>query len=82
MTIALVVWSIIFGVWMVAGAASGDDAGVANCVKDGGGLLTKSDCQTASDIGTGIGVTIGGLWFVGFIVLSIVWFMSRPKETR
>jgi hypothetical protein len=23
---------------------------------------------------------IGFIWFVGFIIMSIIWFMSRPKN--
>jgi hypothetical protein len=35
-------------------------------------------CRDASNTGTGIGVVvILILWFFGFIVLSLVWFMTR-----
>lgn len=37
-------------------------------------------CVEASDVGTGIGVAvIIFLWFLVFIVLSLIWFMTRPK---
>ena len=41
-----------------------------------------SDAETAGRV---IGGTLGfglifTLWFVGFIVLSVVWFMTRPKS--
>ena len=37
-------------------------------------------CVDASDVGTGIGVAlIVFLWFLGFVVLSLAWFMTRRK---
>jgi len=44
-------------------------------------FLSRQDCIDASDTGATIGI---GLIFVfgaiGFIVLSLVWFMTKPKE--
>jgi len=38
-------------------------------------------CQTGVAIGAGLGVTLLAIiWFVGFIVLSLVWLMSRPDR--
>lgn len=38
------------------------------------------DATTAGQVGGAIGTgIILFFWFIGFIVLSIVWFMSRPK---
>jgi hypothetical protein len=45
------------------------------------GTISKSACAAASDVGTGIGVTIIlFLWFIVFIVLALVWLMTRPKN--
>jgi hypothetical protein len=31
-------------------------------------------------VGTGIGIALVFLlWFLGFVVLSLVWFMTRPR---
>ena len=50
------------------------------CTAGNGYLDAVRPARPRTDIGTGIGVTlIGGLWFVGFLVLSIVWFMTRPR---
>lgn len=76
MTWVIVIWTAIFVVWIVsgAGAVSNQCAGLA------GDEL--ANCQAATAIGGGLGVTfIAFLWFVGFIVLAIVWFMSRPRHT-
>ena len=36
---------------------------------------------TGTAIGGGIGVTfIVILWFIGFVVLGVVWLMSQPKN--
>jgi len=79
MTWALVVWTVIFVIWSVAG--SDNSSAVNDCVNSSNGVLTKADCQGAADVGTGIGLTlIWLLWFVGFVVLSITWFMTKPKH--
>jgi hypothetical protein len=45
--------------------------------------LSKEACEAASDAGTGIGVTLVFiLWFLGFLVLALVWLMSRPKHRQ
>jgi hypothetical protein len=78
MTWALIVWTALTGFFMIAGVnqASGVSAECKNDVT----LGTKL-CNDAQDAGTAIGVgLLLGLWFVGFIVLSLVWFMSRPKQ--
>jgi hypothetical protein len=62
-------------IWAIAGAASN------NCgSQKGDQYLSAHDAQAACAAGTGIGVAlIFFLWFIGFIILAIVWFMSRPK---
>ena len=56
-------------IWIVA------SVGGADCGKEAT-ELNESACEA----GTGIGVAVVFfLWFLGFIPLSIVWFMTRPR---
>jgi hypothetical protein len=74
MTWVILIWTAIFVIWTIAGI---NDRPSQNCAP--GDQL----CHDASDTGTGIAVAlIWILWFVGFIVLSIIWFMTRPKGRR
>lgn len=69
MTWAILAWSVIMLVWIVAAVA---DRPSKDCAP--GDEL----CIGASDVGTGIGVgLVIVLWAVGFFVLSAIWFMSR-----
>jgi hypothetical protein len=75
MTWALIAWSVVMGIWIVA-AASTASGQPNDCV----GLSAKA-CNDASDAGTAIGVgLLLFLWGFGFVILSLVWFMSRPKQ--
>lgn len=72
MTWVLWIWTGIFTFWVVAGVS---DRASEDCPP--GDQL----CIDASDAGTGIGVAlIIILWFIGFIILALVWLMSRPKH--
>jgi hypothetical protein len=69
MTWVLLIWSTIFLVWAIAGAGSAD------C----GSEATELD-RSACEAGTGLGVAvIFVFWFVGFVALSLIWLMTRPK---
>lgn len=69
MTWVINVWNVVFLIWIIVGIA---DRASKNCPK--GDQL----CVSASDAGTSIGVgLIIFLWFIGFLVLSIIWFMTR-----
>jgi hypothetical protein len=73
MTFVLTIGNVIFLIWIVAGIA---DRPSRNCPPGPNHQL----CIGASDVGTGIGVgLVLVLWFIGFIVLSIVWFMTRRR---
>jgi hypothetical protein len=66
----------LFLIWIIAGTS---DRPSKDCKADA--ILSKSDCIAASDAGTAIGVgLIIFLWFLVFVVLSIIWFMTRPKQ--
>jgi hypothetical protein len=76
MTWAIVIWSVLMGIWIVAGIASSDPA--SHCSHHA--FLTKQSCEEARNAGTGIGVGILiFLWFLVFVPLSLIWFMTRPK---
>lgn len=81
MTWTILVWSGLFVWWIFS--ATGDRPS-KDCIHDPdvlNGTISLDLCQDASDVGTGLGVSlIIMLWFFGFFILSIVWFMSRPRQ--
>ena len=73
MSWAILVWTGLFLIWGIAGAGN---VSTEDCVGE-----YASACEAGTAIGAGIGLTlIFLLWFIGFIVLAIVWFMTRPKN--
>jgi len=76
MTWALIAWSALILIWAIGGGASN------NCSNQRGGrYLSAHDLQQACDAGTGIGVAVILLFgFFGFVVLSLIWFMTRPRS--
>lgn len=71
MTWVLNIWNIIFLIWLIAGIA---DRPSKDCPP------SDSLCVNASDAGTGIGVAlIIFLWFLGFVVIALIWLMTRPR---
>jgi len=81
MTWVLGIWNIVFLIWIIDGISSRPSQ---NCATDPdvvSGVLSLHACQAASDAGTGIGVAlVFVLWFLGFIVISLIWFMTRGKR--
>jgi hypothetical protein len=76
MTWAVAIWTVLFAIWGITGASAVSD----NCAGQTGDALAT--CQAATAIGGGIGLTfIFMLWFIGFIILSLIWFMSRSKHS-
>jgi len=72
MSWVLIVWTVIFAVWIGAAVA---DRPSKRCAP--GDQL----CKDASDVGTSVGVgLVLTLFFVGFVILSLIWFMTRPKR--
>ena len=40
-------------------------------------------CRLGEDVGTGIGVALlFFIWFIGFIIFAIIWFMTRPRHRQ
>jgi len=82
MTWALIVWSALWLLLGIVGGSSGTSA-ASYCDTHGSprGSIGRQTCIDAYHTGTGIGVfLIVVLWFLGFVVLSLVWFMSRPRD--
>lgn len=74
-TWALVIWNVLIVAWLAAGIGAVSD----NCA----GLVGQEldVCQGATAIGGTIGASlILFIWFLGFIVLSLIWLMSRPSR--
>ena len=70
-TWALVIWTVLAIIWVAGGVGAVGDLGPAG-----------SDAEEAGRaIGAGLGFTfIIFIWFIGFIILGLVWLMSRPKD--
>ena len=78
MTWVLIDWCLIVAVWFSVGA-NGASQSHADCINDPN--LSQEACEAA----VGIGSTIGGTLVLGDRVprlcfLSLIWFMSRPRQ--
>ncbi len=77
MTWAILIFSGLMLAWIVAGAST------EVCGDYAPGTADRESCELGEDIGTGIGVAaLVFLWFLGFVVLSLVWFMTRPRHRQ
>lgn len=93
MTWVILLFSVVMLIWVIAAASTVADTNVtaaqrADCeaqVAEEFSLYDSvEECvntlESAGDLGGGIGTAlIIILWLVGFFVLSIIWFMTRPK---
>lgn len=74
MTWVIVIFTVIMGAWIFGGL----QASSTPCPP------TSSNCEaylTGQRVGQGAAITIMlGIWFIGFIILSIIWFMTRPTR--
>jgi hypothetical protein len=76
MTWVLIAWSALTVVWAVVGGVSSAHEAHKYCEQ----TRWQETCEQAHNAGTAIGVgMVLGVGFAGFIVLSLVWFMTRPK---
>lgn len=81
MTWVLWIVNAIFLVWVIAGIASRPSKDCANDPDVKAGIISKSACEAASDAGTSIGVgLIIVFWFIVFVVMALVWLMTRPRR--
>jgi len=74
MTWVIVAWCVVMAIWIVAAIASADPSG--QCARE----TYRGACEAGSTAGSGIAVVaLWFIWFFGFLVLSLIWFMTRPK---
>ena len=74
MTWAIVIFTIVMFAWMIGGGSSAGSE--CNDVAGHYANAKQAGCET----GTAIGVAaLFALWFVGFVALSLIWFMTRPR---
>jgi len=71
MTWALIIWSALMALWAIVGGSHA--ASTCNTTSQ----AYNTGCQAGTAIGVGL---IIGLWFIGFVVLSLIWFMTKPKD--
>lgn len=63
-------WTILCAIWIGAGIGA----------KGGCNGLSHSACVAAGDVGHGIAVVLQFfVWLIVFLILSVIWFMTRPK---
>ncbi|MDQ6607755.1 MAG: hypothetical protein M3Z06_14565 [Actinomycetota bacterium] len=65
MTWALIIWCALIVLWIAGGASS------THCHGTYG-----SACNAGKGIGIAVILFVG---FLGFVVLSLIWLMSRPR---
>lgn len=70
MTWVLIAWCALILVWAIAGGSS-----AANSCKH---QTYQNACQAGAGIGVAIILFIG---FCGFVFFSLIWFMTRPRES-
>lgn len=70
MTWVLIIWCALILVWAIAGGSNAD------CGEERNESL-RSACEAGAGIGILLILLIG---FFGFVFLSIIWFMTRPKD--
>ena len=81
MTWVLLIWTAIFAIWIITGVNNNASHSHAYCVAHQSPYVSIHDCETAAGAGTAIGLTVVFLlWFIGFLVLALVWIMSRPRR--
>jgi hypothetical protein len=67
--------NVLFLWWIIAGVGGNAD----NCAGEVGQAL--EDCQTATNIGTGIGVVfIIFLWAMVDVILGVIYFVTRRRN--
>jgi hypothetical protein len=78
MTWVLIIWCALMLIWLVSYGGEIDSAS-EDCAQERG-QLAQDACEAGTEIGGGIGVgVILAVAFFGFVFLSIIWFMTRPR---
>ncbi len=74
-TYVILLVNVIFLIWIIAGAAS-TSGHATDC-----GTLTQETCDSARNVGAGIGIgIIIFLWAAADVILGIVWLITRPNK--
>ncbi len=72
MTWVLWAWTALAALWIGVGFTAENPSSCHG--------LSHSACTAATNVGEGIGVfVIVIVWLIGFLFLSLIWFMTRPK---
>jgi hypothetical protein len=71
-TYVVLIFNLLMLVWVISAAASAS-GDATDC-----GSLSQDACNTARDVGTGIGVFIlVFLWALGDVILGVVWLVTN-----
>lgn len=71
MSWVLIAWTVLMVVWLIAGVGGAAE----ECTQQ----ATQLE-EDACTVGAGIGaVLITTIWFLGYIPLGLLWFITRPK---
>lgn len=71
MTWVVLIWCVLIVAWAVAGGGS-----AANECANETDALSRDACEAGAGIGIMLIFLIG---FFGFVFLSLIWFMTRPR---
>lgn len=82
MTWVLWIWIALTVLFIVAANSADENKALEECVDESGGSsAAQAGCEigteVASEVWTVVGVIVG---LLGFFVLSIIWFMTRPRR--
>ena len=71
----MLIWSALMWIWILSTCGS-----AASQMEECQGQAYSEACEAGTTIGAGLaGTFMFGLWFMGLIILFIIWFMTRPK---
>jgi hypothetical protein len=82
MTWTILLWSAAMLAWIISvGAQAGDQASDYCANRAHRAFIGVESCESAAQAGSGLAIgVILAIWFCGFIVLSLIWLMTRPRE--
>lgn len=81
MTWVLIGWATLIIGWVLVGGANSLDRTAERCERSI--YLSQRTCESAGHTGTMLGLLVVLLvGFCGFVVLSLIWFMTRPAVQR
>lgn len=79
MSWVVILWCAGIVTWIIGASVSGGSSAKKDCAHSTG--ISVQDCIDASNVGTGLGIAIIlVVGFFGFVFLSLIWFMTKPKD--